>query len=112
MKGLTDVKITVWPEVRKGCMGLVDRLSPKRRNKIDFYDLRRFTSVYDDSGDNTGSIYIRVHENQPYTKDLRAALLDFRNTDPDGFDTLVRHMYCTNAYTGARRALKYVVQEQ
>lgn len=112
MKGLTSVKITVWPEIRKGFIGLVDRLSPKTRKNINFYDLLQFTNVFDDNSDEIGSIHMHVYDNQPYTKDLRAVLLDFRNSDPDGFDALIRHMACTNAYIGACHALADIVHEQ
>ncbi|MCA9378709.1 hypothetical protein KC711_07740, partial [Candidatus Peregrinibacteria bacterium] len=89
----------------------MDRLSPKTRKNINFYDLLQFTNVCDDSSNEIGRIHMRVYDDQPYTKDLRAVLLDFRNSDPDGFDTLIRHMACTNAYIGACHVLECIVHE-
>ncbi len=94
-------------------MGLIDRLSPKTRKKLEFHDLLEHVNVCDDSGSGkTENIYIHVYSNSPYRKVLQNVLLDFRSSDLIGFDQLIRHMYRTQAYFGAIDTLNKMIHER
>ena len=94
-------------------MGLIGKLFPKTRKKLEFCDLLEYVNVCDDSSnDNIGHIYIHVYDDSPYRSILQAALLNFQNSDPTGFDHLMRHMYRTQAYFSASYAFNEMIRER